>query len=338
MKRKEIIFLVSTLIVFLFIKEGISQSQKDSKTKEEQTTPQLIQELNSEETKIRSNAAEQLGNRKVKEAVPHLIKALKDKDFTVRRYAAKALGRIEDIRAVTALIEVLKNNQENWSVKKEAAEALVNISDSAAFLPLIDTLKYECEIERKKNDLYPPPKHGYISADEYIEKEFLEQIENFIKKSQEEKYIDLLLKHIHDNKAPKVFRYQLAIILGGMERQEVIPVLIECLKKSSRGYLRAQAAFLLGKMKVQEAIPALELALKDQYLDNGSTVSKKVGEQMIENYNKTDGKEIFSAIKIEKEDDHYRVRAYAVRNAAAAALRAIGLKIIKVGYEYKIIK
>ncbi len=94
----------------------------------------LIKALNHRDYKIRSKAAEALGDMKAKEAVYALIKALKDENPEVRKSASYALGRIGDERAIMPLVEALKD--ESLDVRFEAAKALKEIGyKKAAELP-----------------------------------------------------------------------------------------------------------------------------------------------------------------------------------------------------------
>ena len=82
----------------------------------------LIKALNHRDYKVRTKAAEALGEMKAKEAVNALIKALKDENSEVRKAATYALGRIGDEKAIKPLVEALKD--ESLDVRFEAAKAL----------------------------------------------------------------------------------------------------------------------------------------------------------------------------------------------------------------------
>ncbi len=341
MKKSLVLYFMCILfILFWFAENGITKTKELERAKEKKSVSVLIQELKSDKKSVRALAAEELGDRGDLIAVIPLIEALEDKEFEVKWKVCEALGKIKDRRAIPHLIKRLKDEKENWITRKKAAEALVNIGGSEVFQPLVDTLLYECEMERKRENLLPPPRHNYYSADEWIEFDYRKLLENFIKSTEKKEfYIDLLKSYIKDDKLNKIFRYHIAIMLGEMMgEKDVIPTLIDCLKNSPRGWLKAQAASLLGKMKVREAIPVLKEALKDPYLDNGQRVSKEIGESMIKSDKMSDGMKIFSVIKIEKDGESYIIRSYVVRNAAAGALRDLGLKIIKKGEGYEVVE
>ncbi len=92
-----------------------------------------LQQLRSLEWKVRSQAAEKLGESKDPRAVEALVKALKDKDRNVREAAAGSLGRIGDASAVDALLEALKDYDQ--CVRRAAADALGMIRDERVIFP-----------------------------------------------------------------------------------------------------------------------------------------------------------------------------------------------------------
>ena len=331
--------LLALAFVSFWITQRVFAGSEIGEGLKEKPVSQLIQELKSDRELIRARAAEELGNRKSRMAVPYFIEALKDEDLAVRSRACWALGKIEDPIAVPSLIEKLRDKEENWAVKKEAGESLVKIGDPRAFQPLLDALRDECKTERKIETIYPPLRHGYISPDESIERIFSDALKDFIEKAEDKQlYVRSLFEYLNDSRTPKIFRYRLGIILGGLGEKKAAPTLIECLEKSDRGEMRVLSAWLLGEMGVREAIPHLKQALKDDFVDPGHKVSKDVGEGMIEGCKRAEGKAIFSAMEIISEGDYYRVRAYTVRNSAAAALQSLGIKVVKSGNGYKVIE
>ena len=84
---------------------------------------------------VRENAVGALGKIGAPAVAP-LIAALKDEDTNVRRNAADALGEVNDVRAVEPLIEALKDP----NVRRNAADALGEIKDVRAIDPLIAAL------------------------------------------------------------------------------------------------------------------------------------------------------------------------------------------------------
>lgn len=328
-----VLLLVLSFSLFYILSMGWAETENPPK----KSISQLINELKSDKAQQRALAARELGERKDKEAVPCLIESLKDKELSVKSEACVALGKIKDINAVPALVERLKDNEENWTIQEKAAEALVSNRAPEVFYALIDRLKYESEVKIKQ--LNPPHKDNHISPDEYIERKFADMLKNFIETTKENESYFTSLSDYQDNKdLPKAFRYRVAIILGQLNQKNAVPVLIECLKESEKGDLRALSAGLLGKLGDKKVMPYLIEALKDDYLNLGEKVSKDVGEEMIKNNQTIGGKTIFSAMKIEQDGDCYVVRSYVVRNNAAVSLHDLGLKVVRKGDTYEIVE
>lgn len=82
----------------------------------------LINNLTSDRSRTRTDAAFELGRRREGRAVEPLIKALQDDHEFVREAAARALGKIRDKRAEQPLSEALKDPE--TAVANAAAEAL----------------------------------------------------------------------------------------------------------------------------------------------------------------------------------------------------------------------
>jgi hypothetical protein len=96
--------------------------------------PYLIPRLNIQNTEIRSNVVEALGNLQDARAVKPLITVLGDKDENVRQHAVVALGKIGDRYVVEPLIATLKDS---WWIRLCAIGALENIGDVRVVAPLI---------------------------------------------------------------------------------------------------------------------------------------------------------------------------------------------------------
>jgi HEAT repeat protein len=101
----------------------------------------LIAALQDADRKVRSIAAEKLGELETPRAVVPLLALLntpvakRAAEVEVRISAVEALGQIKDPRAVQSLISTLKDPDER--VREKAAAALVNLADPAAVEPLI---------------------------------------------------------------------------------------------------------------------------------------------------------------------------------------------------------
>jgi len=113
------------------------------------TLPVLINVLNNNNARTRSDAAKALGKIKDVSAVESLINALKDEDFVVRWVAADALGEIKDSSSVESLVALLQDNDK--FVRQHAVSALGNIGDPRAVNALIEALKDEDNNVRKKS-------------------------------------------------------------------------------------------------------------------------------------------------------------------------------------------
>jgi HEAT repeat protein len=103
-----------------------------------QSIEPLIKALKDENSTIREEAAEALGETGDKRAIEPLIHALEDDDSLVLNSAVKALGKIGDKKAVQPLIQIFES-KEPW-IQEKAAEALVKIGDKRVVEVLIKAL------------------------------------------------------------------------------------------------------------------------------------------------------------------------------------------------------
>lgn len=109
-----------------------------AKLRQKKDVPGLIKALRHEERKIRSAAAEALGESRDSRAVEPLLAALKDSGGEVCEAAAKALGKIGDARAVEALAAAL--DQLDKRGRRAAAEALALVGGAKAVSVLHEAL------------------------------------------------------------------------------------------------------------------------------------------------------------------------------------------------------
>jgi PKD repeat protein len=107
----------------------------------------LIRALRDENNRVRWSAADALGKLGDTRAVEPLILALHDEDSSVRQHAADALGKLGDARAVEPLIQAL--NDASAIVRRDTSEALGEISDTRAVEPLIQALHDEDDLVRR---------------------------------------------------------------------------------------------------------------------------------------------------------------------------------------------
>lgn len=106
---------------------------------EEQTTKELIENLNSPDPFTRSQATVQLGSREERSAIPKLKKLLSDKEAGVRAGAAIALGDLKDKSSSTAIANLLWSDSEN--PKDVYLDALTRMKDPSMgnkIYPLLD--------------------------------------------------------------------------------------------------------------------------------------------------------------------------------------------------------
>jgi len=198
----------------------------------------IIKALEDEDSMIRTNAAEVLGEIGTKETVPVFVKALEDKSWQVRTNAAEALGEIgpEAKEAVPALIEALRD--EVHYVRLAAAEALSEIGSEEVVPALIEALEGD---------------------DSAIWRGAAEALGKIGTKEAVSALIRALEDEVH------YVRSYAAKALGeiGSEAKEAVPALIEALEDEDL-YVRRGAALALGKIGTKEAVPALIRALEDE--------------------------------------------------------------------------
>ncbi|TGL37818.1 HEAT repeat domain-containing protein [Leptospira perdikensis] len=94
---------------------------------EEQTTKELMENLNSSDPFTRSQAAIQLGSREERSAIPKLKKLLADKEPGVRAGAAIALGDLKDKTSTQTITNLLWSDSEN--PKDVYLDALTRMKD-----------------------------------------------------------------------------------------------------------------------------------------------------------------------------------------------------------------
>jgi len=256
-----LILLVVYVLLCGFLEVSFCTEEKHAK--KEKAVDTLLEELKSHRSLVRSRAVEEIGNRRVEEAVPFLIEALKDPNLPVRYQACLAFTKIKNVNAVPSLIERLEDRQENWSIQIRAAEALAYIGDIRAYPHLISVLEYECSTLRKT--LKPPIRKSYGSDDEVLELRLTNSLTK-LSASSKETYIPLLLERIKTTNEMSKFRYYLAVVLGQLGEEEVVPILIDYLEKSGEGLVREKCARILGDLGDRRAIEPLKEALQDEFI------------------------------------------------------------------------
>jgi len=194
----------------------------------------LILDLKDENSSVRKNAVDALGEIGDPRAVDPLIDALKDEDSIVRMFTVAALGEIGDPRAVDPLIEALKD-ESSW-VRENAALALGKIGDPRAVDPLIEALKDESS--------------------------WVQDTAAFaLGKIGDPRAVDPLIETLKDEDG--WVRGEVAIVLGDIGDTKAVGPLIEALK-DEYGFVRLRAAGALGDIGDTRAVDPLIESLKDK--------------------------------------------------------------------------
>ncbi|MGE5602295.1 MAG: HEAT repeat domain-containing protein [Nitrososphaerales archaeon] len=115
------------------------ENSKGSLPLEMKMSPELTNELNSEDPAIRASVAKVLGLLGDKTAVQPLLDHLNDPDVLAGDRVAEALGRLGDNSIVPALMQALNSDQE--AVRARAAYALGLLKDEAAVGALAEHLR-----------------------------------------------------------------------------------------------------------------------------------------------------------------------------------------------------
>jgi len=127
---------------------GWAQSPVELKTPT--TVPTLVNALKDQDWRVRSQAAQRLGQMgaTAADAIPALIKRLDDEDVVVRLRAALALGQIGK-PAIPALIVALKDQDEKVRYNATYALGLIGSGAKETIPALINTLKDQDETVRQ---------------------------------------------------------------------------------------------------------------------------------------------------------------------------------------------
>lgn len=116
------------------------QSHEDDETPaDSRYVTAFVRLLSDASADTRRQAAEALGESRLKSAPSGLLAASRDKNADVRQSVAQALGSIGDAKAVSTLKEMLADG--NADVREAAVEALGEIRDQSALEALVGALK-----------------------------------------------------------------------------------------------------------------------------------------------------------------------------------------------------
>ncbi len=223
-----------------------------------------IRALGDEDSSIRAQACDALGELKDPRAVDPLILALQDRKFIVRSNAAYALGEIDDIRAVEPLIQAL-SDEEN-EVRGAAAEALGKIKDERAVEPLIQDLKDDDSSIRVNacdalGELKDPRAVDPLILALRDDDSKVHVCAEFSLGDIGSPSVDPLIQVLQD----KNYRVRsgAAYALGRTEDQRAVMPLIQALSDEEVS-VRSNAAEALGEIKDERAVEPLILALNDE--------------------------------------------------------------------------
>jgi len=223
---------------------------------------------------------------------------LNSSDISERIKAVKILSNQTSPDTINTLIKALKD--ENWRVRSEAANALEKIKDPSSVDAILEQLEAE-SLSSELDTLFVG--NGETTVAHYTRQQLANALtEIVLKEVTLQKNTTLSkLKHAFARSKNKIFKYYLATPLAYMRQPEVDPLLIEILQFSKDGNLRANAAQLLGVLGDKKAIPVLKKALNDSYRSPYKGI-------------------------------------YIVRDNAASSLQLLGLKLERIGTDYKVIE
>ena len=298
-KLISIIPLLILALIFCFACTTIGQEAKAVESKPdiaaaEQNSDveieQLIEDLKDKDSKVRKDAAEDLGNIGDSLAVDPLIEALRDENSFVRQNAAKALGQIKDVKAVEPLIEALGDKDND--VRKYAAAALGYIGDTKAIKPLIEALKV---VDFYDEDAREAAMNALVSIGEPAVEPLIEALGDKEIKTGTRCYAAEALGNIGDNRALKpliealgdeetFIKFYAAEALGNIGDNRAVEPLIEALKDEDEN-VRKAAAYALGEIGDNRALEPLIEALgdeKDIVRKNAAYALGQIGKPAIE--------------------------------------------------------
>jgi HEAT repeat protein len=126
MRRTKLVYLAAVCVLFF----GSARSQQATR----KSVDALIYELKHPEPDQRRQAAQLLGQNKVRQAVPALIEATNDTNDAVRREVVTALVRINDTRALQAYIGLTRDPMR--AVQEKSIEGIINtyVTDDGGFI------------------------------------------------------------------------------------------------------------------------------------------------------------------------------------------------------------
>jgi HEAT repeat protein len=235
-----------------------------------------IENLESPNPRLRSQAAEDLGKLAAQEAVPELIEHLHtDVNTYVRSSIAEALGRIGDARAIFPLMDALRDSCS--FVRRAAAIALGQMQAKQAQGALLRALDDPNFYVRRAAinavgkldipDLGPMLIPLLETPDPRIRRTVTIAIRRLEAEAAIPKMIEVLESYLLEpNQRDLPVVKTLVVALGELNAKDAVPALIRVM----RGYVgvRSLTAKSLGKIGDPQAGPALLEALNDERSKN----------------------------------------------------------------------
>jgi HEAT repeat protein len=245
-------------------------------SKRDAAIARCLDNLESPNPRLRSQAAEDLGKLNAQETVPELVEHLQeDVNTYVRSASAEALGRIGDARAIFPLMDALRDSCSfvrraaaialGQMQAKEAQGALLNALDDANFYVRRAAINAVGKLDVP--DLGAMLIPFLDTPDPRIRRTTVIALRRLNTREAVPKMIELLEEYLlAPNQRDLPVVKTLVVALGELEAQEAVHVL----ERVTRGYVgvRSLTAKALGKIGDPQAAQALIDALQDNKSKN----------------------------------------------------------------------
>jgi len=246
----------------------------DSTFLEDSSETALLQALNDEDSRIRSRAAEALGEIGTEAAIPALLQALHDHEENVRDNATHALEELSSELAIPGLLQAL--HHKDYDVRERAAYVLEQLGSKAAIPGLLQALHYKdhdvqwtaaCVLGQLGSEAAIPALLEVLNDEDYQYSPYRwRRTACVLVKLGSEEAIPALLQVLHDvdeGDDDYWFREEAIRRLGKLGSEAAIPVLLKALHDTNL-VAREIAASALGQLGTEAAIPGLLQALHDE--------------------------------------------------------------------------
>ena len=246
----------------------------------------VLENLQSLNPRLRSQAAEDLGKLRVERATEILIDVMDtDVNTYVRSACAEALGHIGDPQAIFPLMDALRDNCS--FVRRAATIALGQMQAKEAQGALIQALE-DPNFYVRRAAINAVGKLGLPELgkkllpflevnDPRLQRTTIIALRRLRTKETITPMIEMLKAYLHEpNQRDLPVVKTLVIALGELDATEAVPVLIDVL----RGYVgvRSLAATALAHIGNRQAIPALKDALADKSINLQIAAMKSLGQ------------------------------------------------------------